>query len=233
MTAVSPAARLVRGTLAAAVSTLAASASHGMADGAALFTLGTLVALCLATPFCVALAGRELSLRRLSVAVILSQTAFHGLFRLLGHGPHPAHGAHGAHAPHAAHAAHAAHTPEAAGSHLSLHAGHNASIPLPEAGTGAMEHHSLFFDGNASMALSHLAAALATIAVLRQGEQALALVWRLLALVLPALPVAPRAVVVGPQSARPVHFSPQPLTDLGLVLSGVGRRAPPLIAAAV
>lgn len=227
MTAVSPAARLVRGTLAAAVSTLAASASHGMADGAALFTLGTLVALCLATPFCVALAGRELSLRRLSVAVILSQTAFHGLFRLLGHGPHAAHGAHGSASAHAAHAA------EAAGAHPSLHAGHGGSIPMPEAGAGAMEHHTLFFDGSATMALSHLVAALATIAVLRQGERALALVWRLLALVLPALPAAPRAVVVGPQPARPAHFSPQPLTDLGLVLSGVGRRAPPLFAAAV
>lgn len=228
MTAVSPAARLVRGTLAAAVSTLAASASHGMADGAALFTLGTLVALCLATPFCVALAGRELSLRRLSVAVILSQTAFHGLFRLLGHAPHAAHGAHGA-----SHGGHSAHAAAAAGAHPSLHAGHGGSIPLPEAASGAMEHHSLLFDGSVTMALSHLVAALATIAVLRQGERALALVWRLLALVLPALPVAPRAVVVGARPTRPAHFSPQPLTDLGLVLSGVGRRAPPLMAAAV
>lgn len=72
-------ARTWRGVAAASVATFAASVSHSAADGHPAPILGLLLACAFAVPVCVALAGKRLSWWRLSVAVAVSQLAFHGL----------------------------------------------------------------------------------------------------------------------------------------------------------
>ncbi|WP_411721734.1 hypothetical protein [Mycetocola sp.] len=74
--------RVTRGVLAAAVSTFAASFSHGVASGTAPGVVALAVASVVAVAACVALAGRATPMR-LSLAVIGSQGAFHTLFTAL------------------------------------------------------------------------------------------------------------------------------------------------------
>lgn len=71
--------RVTRGVLAAAVSTFAAAFSHGVASGEAPSVVALAVASVLAVAVCVGLAGRATP-ARLTVAVVASQAAFHGLF---------------------------------------------------------------------------------------------------------------------------------------------------------
>lgn len=81
-------ARVARGSIAAAFATTVALFSHVLAGGAMPGALGLVVPLVLSVMVCVLLAGRRLSLVRLSVAVALSQLLFHTLF-VLG-APHAA-----------------------------------------------------------------------------------------------------------------------------------------------
>jgi hypothetical protein len=74
--------RTVRGVIAALVATFVALFSHSVADGTAPSRVGVLLALAFAVPVCVALAGRRLSLVRLSVSVLSSQFAFHAAMML-------------------------------------------------------------------------------------------------------------------------------------------------------
>lgn len=74
--------RAVRGAAAAAVATFVATVSHGAVDSALPSAINIAVALCLATPVCVLLAGRTMSWWRLSIAVVLSQALFHGILAL-------------------------------------------------------------------------------------------------------------------------------------------------------
>jgi hypothetical protein len=80
-------ARFARGWIAAIVSLFIATCSHALAGGALPAT--AVLALCLAFSgaVCVLLAGKTLSLARLSIAVALSQLLFHGLFSLLADAP--------------------------------------------------------------------------------------------------------------------------------------------------
>ncbi|MDR6689759.1 lysylphosphatidylglycerol synthetase-like protein (DUF2156 family) [Microbacterium sp. 1154] len=74
--------RVGRGMAAAAVATFVATLSHS-AVSAERPSLGNIVlALCLAAPVCVLLAGRAMSWTRLSLAVVLSQALFHALLVL-------------------------------------------------------------------------------------------------------------------------------------------------------
>ncbi|WP_336658650.1 hypothetical protein [Leucobacter sp. USHLN153] len=94
--------RAGRGVLAAVIATCAAAASHSLADGRPAPLLGVLLALVFALPLCVGLAGRRPSWLRLSVAVGLSQFAFHGLLLLgLGGGAFSFAGSPSQHAAHA------------------------------------------------------------------------------------------------------------------------------------
>ena len=77
-------ARLSRGVLAAVFATLIASLSHALAGGGTPSTLSLAVSLAFSTLVCVALTGRRLSAVRMSLAVAISQFAFHGLFSTLG-----------------------------------------------------------------------------------------------------------------------------------------------------
>ncbi|MBG6107233.1 hypothetical protein [Frigoribacterium sp. CG_9.8] len=80
-------ARFARGWIAAIVSLFVAACSHALAGGALPATAGLALCLAFSGVACVFLAGKTLSLARLSVAVALSQLLFHGLFRLLADAP--------------------------------------------------------------------------------------------------------------------------------------------------
>lgn len=73
---------LVRGTSAAMIATFASLLSHVVAGGDMPGILGITTPLVLSLMVCVLLAGRQLSLGRLSLSVIASQTLFHTLFVL-------------------------------------------------------------------------------------------------------------------------------------------------------
>src|SRR5699024_8570924 len=72
--------RLLRGAAAGAFATFVALFSHVAGGGQAPTPLGVGVPLLLAVFVCVVLAGRKLSLVRLSASVGVSQTAFHWIF---------------------------------------------------------------------------------------------------------------------------------------------------------
>jgi hypothetical protein len=74
--------RALRGLIAATVATFVALMSHVAAGGAMPGWLGVAVPWALAAMVCTVLAGRALSLWRLSIAVVLSQALFHTLFVL-------------------------------------------------------------------------------------------------------------------------------------------------------
>jgi hypothetical protein len=80
-------ARFARGWIAAIVSLFVAACSHALAGGALPATAGLALCLAFSGAVCVLLAGKTLSLARLSIAVGLSQLPFHGLFSLLTDAP--------------------------------------------------------------------------------------------------------------------------------------------------
>ncbi|SJN17110.1 putative integral membrane protein [Microbacterium esteraromaticum] len=73
---------LLRGAIAASFATFVALASHAWADGAIPGMLGIAVPWILSLMICTLLAGRRLSMIRLSASVLLSQALFHALFVL-------------------------------------------------------------------------------------------------------------------------------------------------------
>ena len=139
--------RAARGVVAASVATLFALMSHLLGGGELPGVLGIAIPWVLSMPVCVILAGRELSLWRLSISIAFSQVLFHGLF-VLG-------------------------TPATGAALVSVNAGHGAhgapvilSAVDPSAHTAAMHAH-------APMWVWHSIAAALTIAALYWGEQAL------------------------------------------------------------
>ena len=77
-------ARLTRGMLAAVFATLIASVSHALAGGGVPSSLSLAISLGFSALVCVALTGRALSAVRMSLAVAISQFAFHVVFSTLG-----------------------------------------------------------------------------------------------------------------------------------------------------
>ncbi|UOQ59452.1 hypothetical protein MUN76_10345 [Leucobacter rhizosphaerae] len=73
---------LVRGSFAATIATFVALVSHVAGGGAVPGIAGWATPLILSLLICVALAGRNLSVIRLSVSVVASQVLFHTLFML-------------------------------------------------------------------------------------------------------------------------------------------------------
>ena len=141
---------VVRGSSAAAIATFAALFSHVLGGGAMPGPLGILVPLLLSLMVSVLLAGRKLSLVRLSVSVVTSQILFHSLF-VLGT---PSTGAATQDAPVSPHLAH-------------------GMMPSPMPMPVVSEHAMSQMHGGAAMWLAHLAGALVTIAFLYRGEQAI------------------------------------------------------------
>lgn len=196
----SRAARTARGAIAALVATLAASVSHSVADGAPAPAIGVILALIIAVPTCIALAGRRLSWLRLTAAVSLSQFAFHGLL-LVGVGSGT-----GAEA--------------TATGHL-----HGAGLSAALEGTATALH-----DGHTgpAMWIAHVLAAVVTILVLGRGEQAVRALASLAGwdLAVRILDWRPAPVRTAPSSPTATPRAPAPR----IVLSAVRRRGPPLAA---
>jgi hypothetical protein len=196
-------ARTTRGLIAAAVATLLAGLSHTLGGASAPFGVGSLLALAFAALVCIALAGRRLSLWRLSLSVLLSQLAFHGLFAVTG----GASGASGA-------------APAGMAHHESAAMLMDRLTPVPAAAMGAT--HS---DG--AMTLAHVAAGIVTIAALHRGELAVRAVLRAALRVVTALVGSvPRVLppMIARLRARAVVVIPR---DLEVVLSSMRHRGPP------
>jgi hypothetical protein len=140
-------ARFARGWIVAGFSTFVAALSHTIGGGATPALLPVAVSLAFAGMLSIALAGRTLSLWRLSVAVLASQLIFHGLFSLGGSGGSLP----------AADAAAAGHA----------HHGGLAVLATPSGGTGSMAA-----DHGWLMTIAHVLAAVVTVVALRYGERA-------------------------------------------------------------
>ncbi|MET4783105.1 hypothetical protein [Glaciihabitans sp. UYNi722] len=76
-------ARLTRGLLAALFSTFVAACSHTLSGRSIPSLVGLALCLAFSTVLCTLLAGKTLSLLRLSISIGVSQFAFHGAFSLL------------------------------------------------------------------------------------------------------------------------------------------------------
>jgi len=72
--------RVLRGSAAAFVATFTAAFSHQFAGGVAPSLFGTAVSLVLSVAVCTLLAGRTVSLVRLTIAILFSQAMYHMLF---------------------------------------------------------------------------------------------------------------------------------------------------------
>lgn len=209
-------ARALRGALAAIVSTFVALLSHVAGGGEVPGLLGILVPLVLATAVCVPLAGRRLSIVRVSASVIASQVLFHALFVLGSAGnAHAGSGTGGA-----GHAGHGGHGAAAASLLLATPAG---DIPA------GMPMHA-----HASMWAAHGVAAVVTILGVYHGERVVrrlrTLAVALVRVLLPAvsvIPVASRAAARA--AARAVVETASLLPSLSVYPSTWSHRGPPAL----
>jgi hypothetical protein len=192
--------RAWRGLAAAAFATFVAALSHSAALGELAPLIGVVLAFTVAAPVCVVLAGRGMSWLRLSVAVVLSQAAFHGLL-MIGVGG-------------------------ATSSVLAPAGPHGTHTALLEASTTAA--HTMSAHTDAWMWIAHAAAAALTVLAFGKGEQAVRsllalfarrlIAWR--GVTLPTPVRAPRVYGFGRLLAAPGL----------VLLSVVRRRGPPLAA---
>lgn len=212
-------ARFARGWIAATAATSIAAFSHVLAGGAVPAAAVLLLSLVLSGLVCTLLAGKALSLWRLSAGVLFSQALFHGLFSM---------------APAGMTSAGATASPAATMAHDMArmgHVGHVARSMAPVPGSVATDGSMALMDHSSPlMWLGHVVAAVFTIAVLRHGEVTLlkllaALRMRLL-LVIPR--VAPLVVVPG-SLTMPLDRRVTPLRNLGVPLLVMRHRGPPLL----
>lgn len=207
-------ARALRGALAAIVSTFVALLSHVAGGGEVPGLLGILVPLVLATAVCVPLAGRRLSIIRVSASVIASQVLFHALFVLGSVGN-----------------ASASSTTGGAG-HVG-HGSHGSSVaPLllatPPGGTpaGAPAH----AHEHATMWAAHALAAVVTILAVYQGERVVRRLRTLaVALVRVLLPVVSAIPVPSRVAARAVVETVSLPGSLGVYPATRSHRGPPAL----
>lgn len=196
----------MRGSLAAVIATFVALMSHVAGGGQVAGGLGVLVPLILSVAVCTVLAGRRLSLWRLSLAVAVSQVLFHVLFVLGTFSPSS--------------------TSARATDH---HMSGMSSMPMGDASAVATHLHA-----DVWMWVIHGVAAIVTIAVLYRGERAINRLWevaselarwarrRLLPAVL-ALPLD-RVRPLVPVSGDPIRPARSPIA------LSVSRRGPPELA---
>lgn len=199
-------AQLLRGILAAVVATLLALLFHLMGGGPAPAPIGILVPLLLSSFVCVLLAGRALSLTRISVSVLASQALFHQLFLLGATGTATAT------------------TGTVVGAATDPHAHHAVPATLLQAVPTTAQGD----DAGPLMWLSHLVAATLTITLIYHGERiltALIHLARLLGALLP-LPEPP----AGTPQGRPAVAIPSsaPVFARSADLSTAPGRGPPL-----
>ncbi|WP_396600098.1 hypothetical protein [Frigoribacterium sp. R86507] len=170
--------RFARGWLTAGASTLVAAFSHVAGGGMQPGVLGVVLALAVAVPVSIALAGVHLSTVRLALAVALSQVAFHLLFSL---------GAEG-------------------GGGASATGGHHSALVISTAADGSVSGAvaGAMVMGGPAMWLAHALAAVVTIVALRRGEGA---AWALVRLAVRGLTVA-RLLTAGHRLEVPVVRRP-------------------------
>lgn len=198
--------RVARGAAFAVFATLFAAISHVMVGGnvpAPVSLVATGVAV---LPLCVALAGRELSLWRSSLAVTLSQGLFHWSFGSIGASP-------------LAESASISSVP------VSAHAGHlglaTTFIPSVEPSSVALGW---------LMLCAHAVAAGATIAMLRFGEIALRRIRESLAAIgARCSAAAPAPMCTLPAAGGVNSFGYTPLRPLASARSSISHRGPPVL----
>jgi hypothetical protein len=142
-------ARFARGWIVAGFSTFVAALSHTVGGGGVPGVLPVVVSLAFAGIVSIALAGRTLSAWRLTIAVLVSQVMFHGLFSLGGGGGRLAH--------------------TDAGFGHAHGAGQTAVLLAPGASGSAA---AMPADHGWSMTFAHVVAAVVTVVALRYGERA-------------------------------------------------------------
>lgn len=201
-------ARAWRGLAAAGVATFVAAVSHSAADGHVAPWLGIALAFAVAAPTCVILAGIRLSWMRLSVAVAISQVAFHALM-LVGVGENL--GGEGA----ASRLSDMASMPGMAG--------HPSTVALVESPVAAAVGHT---DG--WMWVAHACAAVVTVVALGFGERAVRALLRIAGwdLLLRLLAWRPAAVA----ERLPAIAVRRDAVPAAFIASVVRRRGPPLAA---
>lgn len=196
------AARLVRGWAGAFAATAVAAASHVLGGGAAPEPALVLFSLALSGMVSCLLAGRALSLLRLSAAVAFSQGLFHLLFSF---GSAPATVGTGVHAGHA----------------------HHGAASLAETGSAVAAASAAAPAAGLLMWLSHALAAAATVWIVACGEKSLLRLVEALGLRPGALLPLFRPAHL-PRPAAPVlAFRPQGLRNLGIPLLTLRHRGPP------
>ena len=197
-------ARFARGWIVAGFSTFVAALSHTLGGGAVPGLLAVVVSLAFAAIVSIGLSGRTLSTWRLTVAVLVSQLIFHGLFSFGGAGGRLT-------------------EPDAMAGHA--HDAGSAVLLVPAGvAPGAMtgDHGSL-------MILAHVVAAVITVLALRFGERAF---WGLFHTARVAVHAVVRALVLVPIGHSPVAVAPfmprlPPRHRLAL-LSTMRHRGPPV-----
>lgn len=204
-------ARFARGWVVAGISTFVAALSHTIGGGAAPGALAVIVSLAFAGIICIGLSGRTLSLWRVIISVLTSQLILHGLFSLGAPGGLLQPGTAGAH----------------------QHGAVAGALVDGAIADGAIGSAHAAGSHGASMWLAHLVAAAVTIVALRHGEAAF---WSLFAnarMVIRSLFV-PLPAAVAPVSMQRIPntacvFEPR---DLGVLLSAMRHRGPPIISVA-
>lgn len=194
-------ARLARGWLTASVAVFVAAFSHLVGGGSTPGLMGVVLALAFAVPVSIALAGKSLSLVRLSVSVGFSQFLFHLLFGM------------GA---------------SAAPTLIETGSPHHVAVSVAAAAPGVAAHGLAHL--GPWMWVAHALAAVVTIVALRRGEKAFwSLVeftrTRLVAVLIACVAAVPVRLEAGTvRAALAAVFVP---TDLGVLLSNTPRRGPP------
>lgn len=192
--------RVARGAWFAAFATFFAAASHMLAGGNAPAPVALVVTMVAVLPLCVALAGRELSLWRVSLAVALSQGLFHWSFASIG-------------------ATTAAAT---SSSPVSAHAEHlglvSTFVPSFAASTTSASWLMLF---------SHVVAAACTVLMLRFGERAVRRIREAVTTAGARLFTKTLAPLVLPREGRAVAAAAAPLRPLIISRSSLSLRGPP------
>ena len=199
-------ARFARGWLAAGIATFVAAFFHAATGGNPPGLLAITLSLAFSGIACVALAGKRLSLWRLSLSVALSQFLFHALFSLGSTGSAVTISGTTDHAHHATHL-----------------------VVTPLAGSGAHLHTLVQTDP--WMWVGHATAALVTVLALRFGERAF---WGLyetarirISRVVPTLTLVPIDRMPGTPTTS-VAARVVVLRDLGIPLGRMRHRGPPL-----
>ncbi|WP_152345982.1 hypothetical protein [Brevibacterium sp. CFH 10365] len=218
--------RALRGSLAAAAATFVALTSHILGGGALPTAMGVIVPLALSSLVCVLLAGRRLSLPRLTISVGVSQALFHLLFSLFTPtGSAAAGGLTGLLGSHSAHST-ASHSVGygAAGAHA-MHSAPNVH-PSPD-GTMAAGH-AMHSHASPAMLVAHCIAGIVTIAMIYWAERLPVMLGEFARLIIRA--AIPRLVVLRPLIAGPrrqIGVEPVVPRSLGVLRSPVLRRGPP------